>query len=81
MDSSEFRTHGKAMVDFIADYLDSLRDRPVLPSVEPGYLRHMIPAKAPENPETWEDIMKDVERVVMPGVSTCTTYLQALRKP
>lgn len=69
MDSEEFRRHGKAMVDFIANYLDSVRERPVLPSVEPGYLQHMIPTETPQHPEQWEAIMQDVERVVMPGVS------------
>ena len=43
--------------------------RPVLPSVEPGYLQEMIPKEAPQQPETWEEIMQDMERVIMPGVS------------
>lgn len=69
MDSDEFRLHGKAMIDYIAKYLDNVRDRPVLPSVEPGFLRHMIPDEAPQEPESWDAILEDIERVVMPGVS------------
>lgn len=43
--------------------------RRVLPTVQPGYLRPLIPEEAPETPEKWQDVMKDIERVIMPGVS------------
>lgn len=57
------------MVDLVADYLENIEDRPVYPDLEPGYLRPLIPSEAPEEPENYEDIIKDVERVIMPGVS------------
>lgn len=57
------------MVDFVADYLEGIEGRPVYPDVEPGYLRPLIPSSAPQEPESFEDIMGDVERVIMPGVS------------
>lgn len=69
MDAAEFRRRGREMVDYVADYLENLEQRPVYPDVEPGYLRSLIPTEAPLEPETYEDIMKDVERVIMPGVS------------
>jgi hypothetical protein len=59
---------GKEMVDYIADYLEHIRERRVYPSVAPGYLRQLIPDSAPLEPESWDDIIADVERVVMPGV-------------
>lgn len=69
MDAEQFRVAAKQMVDYIADYLENIRDRPVLPSVEPFYLRQLIPDEAPETGEEWTDIFKDIERVIMPGVS------------
>ncbi|KAG8572372.1 hypothetical protein GDO81_012030 [Engystomops pustulosus] len=69
MNSEEFRKKGKEMVDYIANYLEQIESRQVFPDVEPGYLRPMIPNSAPEEGETYEDIMKDVERVIMPGVT------------
>ena len=69
MDAEAFRKHGKEMVDYIADYLENIRDRRPLPSVKPGYLRKLIPGQAPEDPENWEDVFGDIERVIMPGVS------------
>ena len=41
----------------------------MLPDVEPGYLRNMVPASPPEKPESWDDIFADFHRVVMPGVT------------
>lgn len=69
MNADEFRAFGKATVDYIADYLENIRERQVLPSVEPGYIREFVPEEAPEEPEQWHDVLKDVERVVMPGVT------------
>ncbi|XP_067854783.1 aromatic-L-amino-acid decarboxylase [Heptranchias perlo] len=69
MDFEEFRTRGKEMVDYITDYLKSVEQRPVYPVVQPGYLRPLIPDCAPEQPDSFEDLMKDVERVIMPGVT------------
>jgi glutamate/tyrosine decarboxylase-like PLP-dependent enzyme len=44
-------------------------ERRVTPEIEPGYLRPMLPRNAPNEGETWEDIMKDVERSIMPGIT------------
>lgn len=44
-------------------------NRRVLPTVTPGYLRPLIPETAPEKPEKWQDVMADIERVVMPGIT------------
>ena len=43
--------------------------RRVLPEVTPGYLRPLIPENAPEKPDNWTDVMADIERVIMPGVT------------
>lgn len=80
MDAAEFRRRGKEMVDYVADYLENIEQRPVYPDLEPGYLRSLIPNEAPAEPETYEEIMKDVERVIMPGVSSFLWWLaDALR--
>lgn len=52
--SSDFREFGKAMIDYVADYLDGIRSRPVLPTVKPGYLAPLVPDSAPERAETWQ---------------------------
>ncbi|XP_076342538.1 aromatic-L-amino-acid decarboxylase-like isoform X2 [Tachypleus tridentatus] len=74
MEADEFRRYGKQMVDFIADYISSIRERRVLPDVYPGYIRDLIPDHAPVEGESWEEVFKDIERVIMPGASSpaCT---------
>ncbi|CAF4496822.1 unnamed protein product [Rotaria socialis] len=69
MDDEEFRRRGKEMIDYIADYLKHTSERRVTPEVEPGYLRPMLPKNAPEKSETWDNIMADVERAIMPGIT------------
>uniref|UniRef100_A0A4X2L388 Aromatic-L-amino-acid decarboxylase n=1 Tax=Vombatus ursinus TaxID=29139 RepID=A0A4X2L388_VOMUR len=74
MNAAEFRKIGKEMVDYVADYMEGVHKRQVYPDVDPGYLRPLIPDSAPQEPETFEDIMKDVEKIIMPGIASpaCT---------
>ncbi|KAL0852584.1 hypothetical protein ABMA27_016934 [Loxostege sticticalis] len=58
----------KEMVDYIADYLENIRDRRVYPGVQPGYLHKLLPKEAPNAPEKWDDIFKDVDEHIMPGL-------------
>lgn len=69
MDVQEFREFGRAAIDFVADYLENIRDRDVLPSVEPGYLLDLVPKEAPEKSEDWKTVMSDINRVIMPGIT------------
>ncbi|XP_076346714.1 aromatic-L-amino-acid decarboxylase-like [Tachypleus tridentatus] len=69
MDAEEFRRCGKQMVDFVADYICNIRDRRVVPDVHPGYILELIPDQAPDEGESWEDVFKDIERVIMPGMT------------
>lgn len=69
MDGEQFRDASRQLIDYVIKYLEDIRDRPVFPEVEPFYIRKLIPETAPEEPESWNEILKDVERVIMPGVS------------
>jgi aromatic-L-amino-acid decarboxylase len=68
MEANQFKDFAKEMIDYVSGYLENIRDRRVLPTVEPGYLRPLIPDSAPVVPDKWEDVMADIERVIMPGV-------------
>uniref|UniRef100_A0A1I7X530 Aromatic-L-amino-acid decarboxylase n=1 Tax=Heterorhabditis bacteriophora TaxID=37862 RepID=A0A1I7X530_HETBA len=67
MDSEEFRKYGKEMVDFVADFWLSLRERSPLPDVQPGYISEVVPSKPPAYPEEWQKIFADLENVIMKG--------------
>ena len=68
-DAENFRTSGKKVVDFIADYTESIRDLPPLADVKPKYLLSALPDHAPVTPESFEDVMKDFKNLIMPGVT------------
>lgn len=40
-----------------------------MPSVQPGYLHELLPTEAPEHPESWKDVMKDIDEKIMPGMT------------
>ncbi len=65
----EFREHGHALIDRVAEYLETVEDRPVVPEIEPGAVRAMLPEHPPTQPESWDDVMADVERVVLPTIT------------
>jgi aromatic-L-amino-acid decarboxylase len=69
MPVDEFRRAGHQVVDWIADYLHNMRDLPVLPNVEPGFLIDALPASAPESGEPIDGILADFERQIVPGMT------------
>ena len=69
MTAEEFRRHGHAMVDWIADYYSRVESFPVLSQAAPGQVRAALPAQPPERGEPFDDFLKDVERVILPGVT------------
>jgi aromatic-L-amino-acid decarboxylase len=69
MSPEEFRRHGHAVVDWIADYHSRVESFPVLSRVQPGEIRSKLPANAPEQGEAFEQILADMERVVLPGIT------------
>lgn len=69
MTSQDFREYGKQLIDWIADYYDSLEDRDIMPPVAPGDIRAMLPGTAPEQGEPFEEVLADLDRVVMPGIT------------
>ncbi|KAM4831822.1 histidine decarboxylase isoform X2 [Urocitellus parryii] len=68
MEPEEYRERGREMVDYICQYLSTVRERRVTPDVQPGYLRAQLPESAPEEPDNWDSIFGDIERLIMPGV-------------
>ncbi|MDX9881799.1 MAG: pyridoxal-dependent decarboxylase [Prolixibacteraceae bacterium] len=69
MPVSEFREQGKRMVDWIADYFENVEKYPVLSQVKPGEIRTQLPASAPIEGEPFDTMMKDVEKIILPGIT------------
>lgn len=51
------------------NHFDSLPDRRVLPTVEPGYLRPQLPENPPAEPQAWSEIQADIESKIQPGLT------------
>jgi aromatic-L-amino-acid/L-tryptophan decarboxylase len=69
MTPDEFRRHGHAMVDWIADYYARIESFPVLSQVEPGQIRASLPANPPVKGEAFPAILADVEKLIIPGIT------------
>jgi aromatic-L-amino-acid decarboxylase len=69
MDPDSFRASAHAAVDIMADYLETIRDRPVMPNVEPGTLRPLFAQTPPESPEAMGTILADYQRLFEPNVT------------
>src|SRR5215467_11402863 len=69
MPPEEFRKHGHAVVDWIADYYQRIEEFPVLSQVKPGEIRASLPEAAPQQGESFSEILEDVEKLILPGLT------------
>jgi len=69
MTPDEFRRHGYAVVDWIADYQARVESFPVLSQVKPGEIRAALPANPPVQGEPFGALLRDIDRVILPGVT------------
>ena len=54
MDANEFRANGQAVIELIAQYLETIEQRPVTADVRPGDIRSMLPEHPPTSPESFD---------------------------
>ena len=70
MTPDEFRRHGHALVDWIADYLESRRGAARrLTGRSPARSGRCCPRSPPSHPEPFEAVLADLDRVVVPGLT------------
>ena len=69
MTPEEFRRHGREVVDWVADYMERVESLPVLSRASPGDVRAGLPPHPPEHPEPFAAVLRDVDDVVLPGVT------------
>ena len=69
MDPQDFRREAHRLVDWVADYFSSVELYPVLSRVQPGDIQAALPPEPPERGESFDQILSDFERVLLPGVT------------
>jgi aromatic-L-amino-acid decarboxylase len=69
MTPDEFRAVGHRLIDWIADYRARVADNPVMARAEPGEIKSALPSSPPEQPESFDAVFRDLERIIVPGLS------------
>ncbi len=69
MSDFDFRADGAAALEWAARYLDRVPELPVLAQVQPGELTAQLPAAAPEQPEPFAAILRDLDELIVPALT------------
>jgi aromatic-L-amino-acid decarboxylase len=67
--SADLREDGRAALEWAASYLERVSSLPVLAQVAPGDIRSRLPARAPDEPEDFAAVLRDLDEVLLPGVT------------
>ncbi|TVU25522.1 hypothetical protein EJB05_28021, partial [Eragrostis curvula] len=69
LDPEDVRSYLHKAVDFVADYFQSVESLPVLPDVQPGYLRGLLNPSPPATSAPFDVAMKELRAAVVPGMT------------
>ena len=65
----DLRADGQAALEWVAAYLDRLPELPVLAQVEPGEVRAALAPSAPDEPEPFDSVLRDLDEILMPALT------------
>jgi aromatic-L-amino-acid/L-tryptophan decarboxylase len=70
LDAASFAADSNAVLKFIAEYYRDVDKYPVrVADLEPGRVRKLLPDAAPEHGEPMDDVLEDVRRDILPGLT------------
>ena len=69
MPVEDFKKVGYELIDWISKYRSEIEKYPVLSQVNYGDIIKQLPASPPLNSESFEEIIKDFEKIIMPGIT------------
>jgi len=69
MTPDEFRKHAHELVEWMAVYMENVENWPVKSSVKPGEIFNKIPDNPPQQPESFDSLMRDFNEIIMPGIT------------
>ena len=69
MTPDEFRQHGYQVIDWIARYMEEVEGYPVLSTAKPGDVRAQLPPQPPTEGESFDRMLSDVDRILLPGIT------------
>jgi aromatic-L-amino-acid/L-tryptophan decarboxylase len=69
MTVDEFRKNAHELVDWMAGYMENVEQYPVKSQVKPGEIFAQIPDTPPSSAEPFSSFMRDLEEIIMPGIT------------
>lgn len=66
MDYNEFRQAGHYLIDYIADYLQNVGNKPLFADIAPSFLSELFEESIPDHPQSLEAIQKILEEKLIP---------------
>jgi aromatic-L-amino-acid decarboxylase len=69
LNPKDFKKEASPVVDWIDRYMNNILSFPVKSKVSPGEIYKAIPEEAPLHPESMEQIMEDLDRIILPGMT------------
>jgi aromatic-L-amino-acid/L-tryptophan decarboxylase len=69
MTPDEFRKYAHKLVEWMAGYMENVESYPVKSSVIPGGIFNRIPDNPPAGPESFDSLLKDIDEIIMPGIT------------
>jgi aromatic-L-amino-acid decarboxylase len=67
--TEQFREDAAAAAEWVARYLEGVRDLPVLSRVEPGQVRAALPPSPPQTAEPFSAVLRDLDEILLPGIT------------
>jgi aromatic-L-amino-acid decarboxylase len=67
--SEQFREDAAAAAEWVARYLEGVRELPVLSRVEPGEVRRALPQSPPKAAEPFSAVLRDLDEILLPGIT------------
>src|SRR5437763_14820942 len=64
----EFRKQLHELADWIADFRQNIESLRVAPDDKPGAIRAQLPTQPPEQGDSFDKILSDVDRLIVPGM-------------
>ena len=67
--SESIKNNGKLFIDWVEKYFAEMDEYPVLPRVKPNEVKEKLPQTPPQQSESYEDIISDLDKIILPGVT------------
>ncbi len=69
MTPDEFRKNAHELVEWMAQYLENVEKYPVKSQAKPGDIFKQLPDKPPAAGQSFDQLLKDLDEIIMPGIT------------